>query len=846
VHAHRATTLFLSAIATFALAFADSAHASTIGLYSDADGSSCSFSGNDPGVVTAYVVVHPDGYGVRGVRFAASIPACLGAVFLSETPLPGVVSIGTSETGISLSTASCGLTPQTLLEINYYRNGSTSACCEFSIGPDQSTGSIEAVACDFSPGSITPITSHFNADATCPCNDPVPPMPPSDPVPYDGVTHAQQWPLFSWVGQDWNNDIVAYDLYLGTSTSPPRVAAGLSAPAWDPPASLSAWTTYYWRVVARDATGLETSGPLWSFTTSPHSPPTVSIVSPPHGAANIGTSGIMLKWAASDVDHDPIQFDVHFGTVYPPPFLTTTAALSYLLPTLQYETTYFWQIVARDGPHSQTSTGVVSFQTRNPAPLAPSNPSPTNGALNVPLNAILSWTAVDPQGEPTTCNVFFGTTDPPPLLAQGITPDANHVASYNPGGLTAVQRYYWRIAVIDPHGQVTNGSTWTFVTPGNNPPNAPANPTPPDASTDQPLQVTLQWTCSDPDGQPLQYDVYLGTTTNPPLVTNTDNPSAGFPLLSYTKWYWRVVAHDGLGGVKGGPLWSFTTGPNHPPTISDPVPPNGASLSSMQVTLSWTATDTDQQSLNFNVYFGYQNPPPFVGTTTARSFTPGPLTFGQQYYWQVRASDRESTTTSPLWMFIVGSPVPVLFSRFGAKVDGADVRVEWEITSDDAMDSYTLFRHAQDDPRVIALATAPVSGDAGSYLDRNVEAGKTYTYEMLIRARDGGAFRSPVAAVETPPLELMLGANHPNPFNPQTLIPYSVPMGGAPVHVRLGVYDASGRLVRALVDENQSGGSRSVIWRGDDQTGHTVASGVYFCVLQAGEDRRTQKLVLLK
>jgi hypothetical protein len=199
-----------------------------------------------------------------------------------------------------------------------------------------------------------------------------------------------------------------------------------------------------------------------------------------------------------------------------------------------------------------------------------------------------------------------------------------------------------------------------------------------------------------------------------------------------------------------------------------------------------------------------------------------------------------------VWTFVVGSPVPVLFSRFGAKVDGVGVRVEWEITSDDEMDSYTLYRHVQDDPRVVALATAPVSGGASSYLDRSVEAGKTYKYELLIRARDGGAFRSPVAAVETPPLEFTLGANHPNPFNPETLIPYSVPMGSASVHVRLGVYDASGRLVRLLVDENQSGGSRTVLWRGDDTAGRSVASGVYFCVLQAGNERRTQKLVLLK
>jgi flagellar hook assembly protein FlgD len=53
-------------------------------------------------------------------------------------------------------------------------------------------------------------------------------------------------------------------------------------------------------------------------------------------------------------------------------------------------------------------------------------------------------------------------------------------------------------------------------------------------------------------------------------------------------------------------------------------------------------------------------------------------------------------------------------------------------------------------------------------------------------------------------------------------------------------------VVRVLVDEDQSAGAREVRWNGDDESGATVSSGVYFCVLSAGEQRRTQKLVLLK
>jgi flagellar hook assembly protein FlgD len=64
--------------------------------------------------------------------------------------------------------------------------------------------------------------------------------------------------------------------------------------------------------------------------------------------------------------------------------------------------------------------------------------------------------------------------------------------------------------------------------------------------------------------------------------------------------------------------------------------------------------------------------------------------------------------------------------------------------------------------------------------------------------------------------------------------------------VRLLIVNVSGGLVRTLVDETQSAGSRSVVWNGRDDDGGAVSSGVYFYVLDAGKQRLTKKLVLLK
>ena len=62
--------------------------------------------------------------------------------------------------------------------------------------------------------------------------------------------------------------------------------------------------------------------------------------------------------------------------------------------------------------------------------------------------------------------------------------------------------------------------------PSNYPPNEPSEPAPADASTDQSIDVDLSWTCSDSDGDALTFDVYLGTSTDPTVVSSGQTEAA--------------------------------------------------------------------------------------------------------------------------------------------------------------------------------------------------------------------------------------------------------------------------------------------------------------------------------
>ena len=76
-----------------------------------------------------------------------------------------------------------------------------------------------------------------------------------------------------------------------------------------------------------------------------------------------------------------------------------------------------------------------------------------------------------------------------------------------------------------------------------------------------------------------------------------------------------------------------------------------------------------------------------------------------------------------------------------------------------------------------------------------------------------------------------------------TVIDYSL---GKRCHVRIAVYDLLGRMVRTIIDEEQSSGSHFTAWDGTSDSGSRVASGVYFYRLKAGDVVRTKKMVLLR
>ena len=86
-----------------------------------------------------------------------------------------------------------------------------------------------------------------------------------------------------------------------------------------------------------------------------------------------------------------------------------------------------------------------------------------------------------------------------------------------------------------------------------------------------------------------------------------------------------------------------------------------------------------------------------------------------------------------------------------------------------------------------------------------------------------------------------LSQNFPNPFNPETWIPYQL---ASDVNVSLSIYDAQGRRIYTKMLGYRKAGSHTAYWDGRNAAGETVASGVYFYSIQAGDFHATRKMLI--
>ncbi|MHC4396765.1 MAG: fibronectin type III domain-containing protein [Planctomycetota bacterium] len=178
------------------------------------------------------------------------------------------------------------------------------------------------------------------------------------------------------------------------------------------------------------------------------------------------------------------------------------------------------------------------------------NPSPSNGATNVNINANLSWTAGTGA---TSHDVYFGTDSTPD---SGEFQGNQTATTFEPGTMSNDTTYYWRIDEVDAQG-TTTGNVWNFTTEAApSPPGQASSPGPADSATDVSINADLSWTAGS---GATSHDVYFGTTSPGTYQGNqTATTYDAGTMAESTTYYWRIDEINAVGTTTGN-VWSFTT-----------------------------------------------------------------------------------------------------------------------------------------------------------------------------------------------------------------------------------------------------------------------------------------------
>lgn len=191
---------------------------------------------------------------------------------------------------------------------------------------------------------------------------------------------------------------------------------------------------------------------------------------------------------------------------------------------------------------------------------------------------------------------------------------------------------------------------------------------------------------------------------------------------------------------------------------------------------------------------------------------------------------------------------PVEGSLFASLNDDAAVVLRWVVEPTTGVDGFNVYRaFAMEGPYERLNEWVLPFETPGSYTDDTVWPGTAFWYELRAVMADG--FEEPLQSGPTMArtegsLVTRLRPASPNPFTAETVLQHDIAsvVGVA----RLVVYDVKGRVVRTFDLSPSHPGRYEVVWDGKNDGGQRVASGVYFCSLEAGGQRDTRQVVLLR
>lgn len=575
--------------------------------------------------------------------------------------------------------------------------------------------------------------------------------------PGRGATQVPLNPVLSWNA----NPNHKYDVYLDNGTGAALIAKDLTATTYTVTGlygetQLKPHRGYGWYVVAKTTSGGVSVAEARGFTTRSAAPSKPVLIAPAHQAPGQPYTPVLTWSASTDDDGDRVLYDVVLGTASTPTLAIATNLLetTYTLPPneLKPNTVYYWKIIARDAFGGVAESDVRSFTTHNNAqntpPSTPNLLTPAQYAAGVGQQPALTWTASkDTDNDPVTYDVYVATsTSFGAPVASGLS-----TASYTVIPQLAVHtKYYWKVVARDGKGGEAASAVWSFTTANN----APAPVTlisPANADVLTTATATLTWSSTtDPDGDPIVYDVYLDKSTQPATRIAQGLTALSFttpPLDNNATYYWKIVTRDSYGAEAASDIYTVQ-GKNQAPVAAVlQSPANNSAVSVAAATLGWSpATDADGDALAYDIIFGETpNPVQKIATVyNSLSFGTPVLVQNKTYYWRVIVKDSHGAMAeSPVWKFTYQPgatnqpPVPpvLLTPANQATGIGQSIILTWNASTDPEADAVTYNLYVSEEPTASVLRAADLV--ITSFQLTPLQSGTTW-YWKVVAADDHG------------------------------------------------------------------------------------------------------------
>ena len=326
------------------------------------------------------------------------------------------------------------------------------------------------------------------------------------------------------------------------------------------------------------------------------------------------------------------------------------------------------------------------------------------------------------------------------------------------------------------------------------------------------------------------------------ISTGTD--PAGSLVISGNKVYWTEMTGESAGTVNSANL----NGSGVKQLASIRAVPIGIAVDGSRSKLYWTNSRGRVQSANLNgskiqnVVDGLGMPGDMVLSNSIKETpvattkdTPKSSTTASNKYDVNGDGSVDSKDVDTLVLAVLADLTAAKYDVNGdGAVDAKDVRDVNKNLDDGAAGAPTLLGN----PQFSALEVDRLQAQVDLLIatgDRSPAAMKTLIYlqQLIVMAR---------------PEKTQLLANYPNPFNPETWIPYEL---ATDTDVRITIYNAQGVVIRTLQFGQQSAGyytdrERAAYWDGRNALGEQVASGIYFYQLQTDDMSSLRKMVILK